>query len=77
MYKSYRPKFDQVPGVFMGLEVGKFLEAMREALRPVLEAEPLPERGGIEVDLARTPRIELVYYPSENGEAQRYSPEKF
>ena len=62
----------------MGLDVGRFLGEMREALRPVLDADPLPEKGGIALDVSRTPKIELLYDPFENGEAQRYSrPEKF
>src|SRR3712207_3158556 len=78
LYKSYRPKFDQVPPVFMGLEVTKFLGEMRDALRPVVEADPLPEKGQIELDLSTVPTIKLVYDPFENGEAQRYAkPEKF
>jgi uncharacterized protein len=78
LYKSYRPKFEQVPPVFMGLDVAKFLGAMREALRPVVEAEPLPEKGSIELDVSRAPRIELLYDPFVNGEAERYNrPEKF
>ena len=78
LYKSYRPKFEHVPPVFMGLDVAKFLGAMREALRPVIEAEPLPEKGSIELDVSRAPRIELLYDPFENGEAERYNrPEKF
>jgi hypothetical protein len=78
LYKSYRPKFEQVPPVFMGLEVTKFLAEMREALRPVIEADPLPGKGQIELDLRRTPKIALQYDPFSNGEAARYStPEKF
>ena len=78
LYKSYRPKFEHVPPKFMGLDVTKFLAEMREALRPVTEADPLPEKGTIDLDLARVPTIALEYDPFENGEAQRYSrPEKF
>ena len=78
LFKSYRPKFGQVPPVFMGLDVTKFLGEMREALRPVVEADPLPEKGAIELDPARAPKIALLYDPFENGEAQRYSrPERF
>ena len=78
LYKSYRPKFEHVPPKFMGLDVTKYLAEMREALRPVVEADPLPEKGAIELDLARVPTIALEYDPFENGEAQRYSrPEKF
>src|SRR3954452_19734646 len=47
LFESYRPKFRDVPPVFMGLDVTKFLAEMREALRPVIEADPLPEKGAI------------------------------
>jgi len=78
LFKSYRPKFAHVPPLFMGLDVTKFLADMRESLRPVLDADPLPEKGRIELDLSRVPKIELSYDPFETGEAQRYSkPEKF
>ena len=78
LYKSYQPKFAEVPPLFMGLEVKEFLAAMRESLRPVIEADPLPEKGQIELDLRRTPKIALQYDPFSNGEAARYStPEKF
>src|SRR6476620_6743197 len=73
LYKSYQPKFRDVPATFMGLDVPGFLGAMREVLRPVIEADPLPERGEIELDLARCPKIELLYDPFERGEAQKYS----
>jgi hypothetical protein len=44
----------------------------------VVEADPLPEKGQIELDLGRTPKIKLRYDPFANGEAARYSrPEKF
>src|ERR1700694_1254893 len=36
LYQSYRPKFKNVPPMFMGLDVKRFLEDMHEALRPVL-----------------------------------------
>ena len=75
--KSYPPKFRDVPDVFMGLDVKSFLIKMRDALRPVIEADPLPAKGTIELDLARTPKIALQYDPFENGEAQRFaSPQK-
>ena len=78
LYKSYQPKFEKVPPVFMGLDVTKFLEQMREVLRPVVDADPLPEKGQIELDLASTPKIRLQYDPFANGEAERYSkPDKF
>jgi len=78
LYKSYRPKFDHVPPVFMGLDVATFLHEMRDVLRPVVEADPLPEKGQIELDLARTPQIKLKYDPFASGEAAKYAkPEKF
>ena len=78
LFKSYQPKFKDVPPLFMGLDVSRFLSAMCDALRPVVEAEPLPEKGEIQLDLSRTPKIELAYDPFASGEAQRYSrPEKF
>ena len=78
LYKSYRPKFREVPPVFMGLDVTKFLADMREVLRPVIEADPLPEKGAIELDPTRTPQIELQYDPFANGEAAKYNrPAKF
>ena len=72
LYQSYRPKFRNVPDPFMGLEVKKFLAAMHEALRPVIEANPAPEKGQIELDETRVPRIELKYDPFQTGEAERY-----
>ena len=73
LFKSYRPKFDDVPAVFMGLDVKKFLAEMREALRPVIESDPLPEKGAIELDVTRAPVIELLYDPFATGEAQKYN----
>ena len=62
-----------VPDEFMGLDVKSFLAAMREALRPVLEADPLPQKGEIELDFSRAPKIALKYDPFETGEAEKYS----
>jgi hypothetical protein len=72
LYKSYNTKFVRVPPLFMGLDVTAFLADMKCALGPVLEATPLPERGQIELDLSRTPKIALRYDPFETGEADRY-----
>ena len=78
LYNSYRPKFRGLPPVFMGLDVPAFLTAMREVLRPVVEADPLPQKGEIRLDPARVPRIELKYDPFATGEAAKYrGPEKF
>ena len=78
LYKSYQAKFKDVPDVFMGLEVKKFLAQMRDVLRPVVEADPLPQTGSIQLDPARAPTISLLYDPFETGEADRYRrPEKF
>ena len=78
LYKSYQPKFEKVPPLFMGLDVPAFLGAMRDALRPVIEADPLPEKGRIELDLSTTPKIKLKYDPFATGEAAKYAkPERF
>jgi uncharacterized protein len=78
LFRSYRTKFRDVPPVFMGLDVTRFLAEMHEALRPVLEADPLPEKGAITLDPNRAPQIRLLNDPFATGEAERYSrPEKF
>jgi hypothetical protein len=78
LYKSYQGKFRDVPPLFMGLKVAEFLAGMKRALDPVLTADPVPERGQIELDAALVPTIELVYDPFETGEAARYArPAKF
>ena len=78
LFKSYSQHFRNVPSPFMGLDVKSFLGQMQEVLRPVIEADPLPEKGEIELDVSRAPSFELMYDPFETGEAQKYStPEKF
>ncbi len=78
LYKSYNEKFVNIPPTFMGLNVTTFLAGMHEVLRPVLEANPVPQRGEIELDPSRAPRIALLYDPFETGEAQQYArPQKF
>jgi hypothetical protein len=78
LHKSYPPKFRDVPERFMGLNVKQFLLQMEQVLLPVVTANPLPERGEIELDESLVPRIELEYDPFETGEAARYNrPEKF
>ena len=72
LYDSYRRHFKGVPDVFMGLNVKEFLDQMRQTLRTVLEADPLPPRGQITLDLTSTPRIELAYDPFESGEAMKF-----
>ncbi len=72
LYRSYQTKFVDVPPVFMGLEVTLFLERMRDVLRPVVEADPLPARGGVALDPSLAPIIELLYDPFKSGEAERY-----
>src|ERR1043165_8014579 len=47
LYKSYQPKFTDVPEVFMRLRVRQFLKDMERVLSPVLSATPIPERGEI------------------------------
>ena len=68
LYDSYRPKFKDLPGVFMGLEVPQFLAAMEASLRPALVAGVV---APVVLDTATVPRIVLMYDPFENGEAQR------
>ena len=78
LFKSYNKKFVNVPHTFMGLDVKTFLSQMHAVLRPVLEANPVPERGEIELDCSIVPKIELIYDPFETGEAERYDkPERF
>ena len=67
--RTYPPKFRDVPPIFMGLEVARFLQDMAEVLCPVTQANPIPEQGMITLDPARVPRIELRYDPFETGEA--------
>ena len=71
LFKSYNTKFTNLPDPFMGLHWKTFLEAMHDTLRPVLEADPIPERGQIEFDPSRAPKIALAYDPFETGEAER------
>ena len=73
LYDSYRKHLRHVPDIFMGLNVKKLLAEMHETLRPVLDADPLPQKGEITLDLSRTPRIALDYDPFETGEAQKFS----
>lgn len=78
LYKSYNRHFRDVPERFMGLDVEAFKRQMHEALRPVLEASPVPEKGTIALDESRVPAIALVYDPFESGEAAKYDrPERF
>src|SRR4051812_27782570 len=73
LYNTYRRHLKDVPDLFMGLDVKKLKAEMHEVLRPVIEANPLPEKGQIELDLARTPNITLKYDPFQTGEALKYS----
>jgi hypothetical protein len=73
LFQSYNRHFANVPKVFMGLNVEEFLTAMKQALSPVLDANPLPAKGEIELDGATVPVIRLMYDPFENGEAQRFA----
>jgi predicted metal-dependent hydrolase len=73
LYDSYRRHMKDVPGTFMGLDVTRFLSEMRRALLPILDADPLPEKGGITLDPTSVPTIQLEYDPFETGEAAKYS----
>src|SRR2546426_10111337 len=61
LHKSYPPKFKNVPPVFMGLDVSRFLNDMELVLAPVLQADPLPEKGEIRLDVACVKPIALLY----------------
>jgi hypothetical protein len=73
LYRTYNQKFAHLAGheVFMGLAIKPFLDAMRAALAPVIDANPLPEQGSITLDPSKAPTIELKYDPFETGEAAR------
>jgi len=73
LFQSYNRHFKDVPKVFMGLDVADFLSRMKVALSPVLNANPLPGKGEIELDRSTVPVVRLMYDPFENGEAQRFS----
>jgi predicted metal-dependent hydrolase len=73
LYNTYRKHFREVPDVFMGMDVKSLLAQMYDVLKPVIEANPLPEKGQIELDISRVPKLSLQYDPFETGEAQQYS----
>jgi uncharacterized protein len=73
LFRSYQKKFASVPPMFMGLNVSEFLAQMREALRPVVDTDPPPNRGEITLDPLKVPRIQLHYDPFANGEAEKYN----
>src|SRR3954447_4852588 len=78
LFQSYNRHFKDVPPLFMGLDLKDFLARMRVALAPVLDANPLPAQGEIELDPRTAPKIELKYDPFATGEALQYAkPEKF
>jgi len=78
LFASYNRHFKDVPPIFMGLNVADFLSRMRTALAPVIDANPLPPQGSIELDPSAPPKIALDYDPFETGEALKYSkPGKF
>src|SRR5438874_12347454 len=56
LYKSYNMHFKDVPTTFMGLDVADFLVRMKQVLAPVIDADPLPERGQIQLEAAACPR---------------------
>ena len=73
LFASYNRHFKDVPKIFMGLNVEDFLVRMKTALAPVLDANPLPEKGQIELHAESAPKIALIYDPFETGEAQKYA----
>src|SRR3954470_4030173 len=61
LFKSYNEHFKTVPRpIFMGLNVEQFLEQMKQALSPVIEADPLPAKGAIALEAASVPTIRLL-----------------
>src|SRR5262252_8086573 len=72
LFRSYTTRLARVPPVFMGLDLKGFLERMHAVLRPVLDANPLPERGQIRLDASGVPTISLIYDPFETGEAEKF-----
>src|SRR5437870_11054287 len=60
LFASYRPKFKNLPPIFMGLDVTRFLSDMHDVLRPVIEATPPKQKGAIELDPNRVKKIELL-----------------
>ena len=73
LFDSYNRHFKDVPPVFMGLNVQSFLAAMKQTLSPVLGADPLPQKGEIQLQASTVPTISLLYDPFETGEAQKYA----
>src|SRR4249919_2284040 len=73
LFESYNRHFKDVPPVFMGLNVAEFLTKMKQALAPVLHADPLPQKGEIQLEASSVPVISLIYDPFETGEAQKYA----
>src|SRR5262245_46243701 len=63
LFESYNTHFKDIPAVFMGLDVKTFLTQMRQVLDPVLVANPVPQRGQIELDPTQAPTITLMYDP--------------
>jgi predicted metal-dependent hydrolase len=68
LYETYPRHLSHVPAQYMGVDIAALLAAMHEALRPVLEADPVPERGQIALDLSRVPRIDVSGDPFAGDE---------
>ncbi len=73
LFQSYNRHFKDVPKVFMGLNVEGFLAEMKQTLSPVLSADPLPQKGEIQLATDSVPTIRLMYDPFETGEAQKFA----
>ncbi|HYO07885.1 MAG TPA: DUF309 domain-containing protein [Tepidisphaeraceae bacterium] len=71
LHESYQKHLCPLPDELMGLDLGGLLAAMHAALRPVIEASPVPEKGQIAFDAETAPTIALRYDPFETGEAAR------
>jgi predicted metal-dependent hydrolase len=62
--RRYPAKFKDVPDLFMGLDVRSFLEQMHQMLQPIVKASPIPQKGQIHLDMAKTPQIVLINQPN-------------
>ncbi len=75
VWASMMTKFDGLPEVFMGLNIPRFLAALRPVVNHVLEMETTPGQQPYDVELKwnrrAVPKVELLYDPFETGEAGR------
>lgn len=68
LYHRYRRRFEQLPAVFMGLDVGKFLGEMGDVLRPIVVADPAPAAEQSVLEPSRAPTIKLTHDPFDGDD---------